>query len=117
MAIDSFDRLARTVEIQAARVHLKGPYAGAIEVPIFVGDANHFGMDLEDFFLEIEGEPECLKPTRREYFNGQLRFLFISERIRDTHRLPSEMQLHWGDMPREGSGGMTLEFHDATDER
>lgn len=117
MAIDSFDRLARTVEIQAARVHLKGPYAGAIEVPIYIGDARHYGMELEDFFLEIDGEPQCLKPARREFFNGQLRFLFISERIRETKRLPKEMQLHWGEMPREGSCGMTLEFHESDDDR
>jgi len=117
MAIDSFDRLARTVEIQAARVHLRGPYAGAIEVPIYVGDNKHCGFELEDFFLEIDGEAECLRPARRELFNGQLRFLFISEHIRETKRLPKEMQLHWGEMPCERSGGMTLEFHESDDDR
>jgi hypothetical protein len=115
MAIDSFDRLARTVEIQPARVHLEGIYAGAIEVPIYIGDYRNCGMELDDFFLEIEGEPDCLKPARREFFNGQLRFLFISERLRETKRLPREMQLHWGEKPQEGSCGMTLEFYEWKD--
>lgn len=113
MAIDSSDHLARTIEFQTASIHLAGEFAGAIEVPIFVGQPNLLHGELDDLTLQVEGEQQLLRPARREFFAGQLRLTYFSKFIRDTGRLPSALQLHWGDTAPENSCGMELMFRKA----
>ena len=113
MAIDSSDHLARTIEFQTALVHVRGDLAGAIEVPIFVGQSSMLHSDLEELALEVPGEAQPLRPVRREYFAGQLRLMYFSKHIQDTRRMPSTLQLHWGESVHEDSCGMELLFKSA----
>jgi hypothetical protein len=116
MVIDSSDHLARTIEFQTALVHISGEFAGVIEVPIFVGQSSMLHSDLEELTLQLEGEPHLLRPVRREYFAGQLRLMYFSKHLHETRRMPSALQLHWGESAHEDSCGMELLFKIAGEE-
>jgi hypothetical protein len=109
------DSLARTVEFKTATVHLLGDYAGAIEVPVFVGLGNPLHAELDDLCLSVEGEERPLRPVRREYFAGQLRLMFFSNHIRLTRELPTSIQICWEHTLGEDSPGMELVFQAASD--
>ena len=117
MAIDSSDHMARTIEFQTAVVHLTGELAGAIEVPIFVGQRNLLHSELEDLALQVDGESRLLRPVRREYFAGLLRLLYFSQHLRETRQLPGSLQLHWGESHSQDTCGMELMFKEAPSSR
>ncbi len=114
MTLHATDHLARTVEFQAARIHLTGDYAGMIEVPIFVGSTGAFCCDIDELTLRVEGEANRLRPAGQEYFAGQLKLTYFSHAIRASGKLPAAVQIQWGESAEEDSFGMQLLFQEAS---
>ena len=97
-----------TIEIGTAEVHLAGKFAGMIEVPLIIQDLRQLDADLDELFLQVEGETHLLRPAGRVYFNNELRLTFYSKHVRKTAHLPQSIQLHWGDCLDHDQGGMRM---------
>jgi len=110
-------RLAPTIEIGFAVVHLMGKQAGMVEVPIFLRGQDAGSCDLDKLLLEVDGETQPLTPIRSEYSGGRLRLMYDSRGIRDSGRLPDGLRLLWGFHRSQEAVdfGMELRFKAASD--
>lgn len=109
--------LPSTIEIKPARVHVAGNDAGVIEVAIVINHVADLNCDLDELFLQLEGEEHFLRPAGRVYFDGGLQLTFFSRHVRKTNRLPRNLQLHWGNPGKTSGYGMELDCREAGPER
>lgn len=103
----------RTIEIGPALVHVRGSFAGLIEVPILAGEGQKLESGLDEMHLCVPGEEHSLRPMGRAYFPGGLHLAFFSNQVREARELPQSLQLHWGEAPPEEPGGMDLAMREA----
>lgn len=115
MSINLSNAVDRTIEIRPALIHVTGKQAGWVEVPILLRNRDYRDCDLDELYLEIDGEETPLEPLRREFFDGQLRLMFFSPILKQSGQLPREIQLYWGchSSSEEDRCGMALSFREA----